>query len=181
MQDPRIRIDEIDDICVLVCYIIYSLGCPLSKEQLVEITSLEDAVNYFNLSQALEKLSGNLCDEIDLDGEIVYSNTPNGIKAARELGVTLPMSIRDKMFKEAVRVYTRDAMRKKGVFLAVRYIKNADGSCTVGITMMDDNTARQKYYIEIAAENSEQADKIKQKVKDDPKAFARYLDRYFEN
>ncbi|MDE7229809.1 MAG: DUF4364 family protein [Oscillospiraceae bacterium] len=179
MQVPRIRIDEIDDICVLICHLIYSLGCPLSKEQLAEITSFEDAVNYFDLTQALEKISGHLCDEADIDGETVYSNTPMGIKAARELGAALPLSVRDKMFKEAVRVYTRDAMKKKGSFLAVRYIKNADESCTVGITVMDEDTAQQKYYMEIAAENTEQADKIKQKIKVDPKGFARYLDGYF--
>ncbi len=180
MQVPRIRVDEIDDICVLVCYLIYSLGCPLTKTQLVEITSLEDAVNYFNLMQALDKISGHLCDETDIDGEVVYNNTAKGIKAARELGATLPMSVRDKMFKEAVRVYTRDAMQKKGSFLAVRYIKNADGSCTVGITVMDEDTARQKYYVEVAAKNTEQADLIKQKVKGDPKAFAEYLDSFFK-
>lgn len=179
MQVPRIRVEDIDDICVLVCYLIFSLGCPLSKAQLVEITSFEDAVNYFNLMQALEKLGGHLCSEVDLDGEIVYNNTPNGIKAARELGSSLPMSVRDKMFKEAVRVYTRDAMQKKGSFLAVRYIKNADESCTVGITIMDEQTARQKYYIEITAENTDRADIIKQKIKSDPKAFARHLDDFF--
>lgn len=179
MQVPRIRIEEVDDICVLVCYLIYSLGCPLTKTQLMEITSLEDAVNYFNLTQALEKLSGHLCDETDIDGEVVYNNTPTGIKAARELGATLPLSVRDKMFKEAVRVYTRDAMKKKGSFLAVRYIKNADESCTVGITVMDEDTARQKYYVEVAAENTEQADRIKQKIKSDPEAFANYLNDYF--
>lgn len=180
MQIPRIRVEETDDICVLVCYLIYSLGCPLTKNQLVEITSLEEAVNYFNLTQALEKLSGHLCDETDIDGETVFNNTPLGIKAARELGATLPFSVRDKMFKEAVRVYTRDAMQRKGSFLAVRYIKNADGSCTVGITVMDEDTAKQKYYVEAAVENSERADLIKQKIKSDPKAFARYLDNYFK-
>lgn len=180
MQVPRIRIEEIDDICVLICHLIYSLGCPLTKTQLVEITSFEDAVNYFNLVQALEKISGHLCDETDIDGETVYSNTPMGIKAARELGTSLPLSVRDKLFKEAVRVYTRDAMQKKGSFLAVRYIKNADESCTVGITVMDEDTAQQKYYIEITADNTEQADHIKQKVKGDPKAFSEYLDNYFK-
>lgn len=180
MQVPRIRIDEIDDICVLICHLIYSLGCPLSKEQLAEITSFEDAVNYFDLTQALEKISGHLCDEADIDGETVYSNTTMGIKAARELGAALPLSVRDKMFKEAVRVYTRDAMKKKGSFLAVRYIKNADESCTVGITVMDEDTARQKYYMEISAENTDHADMIKQKIKADPKGFARYLNNYFK-
>ncbi len=180
MQVPRIRVEEIDDICVLICYLIYSLGCPLTKTQLIEITSFEDAVNYFNLTQALEKISGHLCDETDVDGETVYNNTPMGIKAARELGASIPLSVRDKMFKEAVRVYTRDAMKKKDSFLAVRYIKNADESCTVGITIMDEDTARQKYYIEIAANSTEQADQIKQKVKEDPKSFSEYLDGYFK-
>lgn len=179
MEIPRIRIDEIDDICVLICYLIYSLGCPLSKEQLIEITSLEDAVNYFNLSQALEKVSGHLCDETDIDGEVFYNNTPKGIKAAKDLGTTLPFSIRDKMFSESVRVYTRDAMKKKGSFLAVRYIKNADGSCTVGITIMDETTSRQKYYTAVTVENEQAADIIKHKIKSDPKAFADYLDKFF--
>lgn len=179
MELPRIRIEEVDDICVLICYLIYSLGCPLTKEQLIEITSLEDAVNYFSLTQALEKVSGHLCMEIDVDGETVYNNTPTGIKAARDLGATLPLSIRDKMFSEAVRVYTRDAMKKKGAFLSVRYIKNADKTCTVGITVMDETTSRQKYYTEVTVENDERADIIKQKVKSDPAAFSKYLDIFF--
>lgn len=179
MEIPRIRIEEIDDICVLICYLIYSLGCPLSKNQLVEITSLEDAVNYFSLTQALEKVSGHLCEESDIDGELVYNNTATGIKAARELGATLPLSVRDKMFSEAVRVYTRDAMTKKGSFLAVRYIKNADGSCTVGITIMDETTSRKKYYTEVTVDSEEKADVIKQKLKSDSKAFAKCLDDFF--
>lgn len=164
---------------MLICYLIYSLGCPLSKEQLIEITSLEDAVNYFNLMQALEKVSGHLCEVTEIDGEVVYNNTPTGIKAARDLGATLPLSVRDKMFSEAVRVYTRDAMKKKGSFLSVRYIKNADKTCTIGITIMDESTSRQKYYAEVTVENEKRADHIKEKVKSDPTAFAKYLDNFF--
>ena len=179
METPRIRIDNVDDICVLICYLIYSLGCPLSKSQLVEITSLEDAVNFFDLSAALEKVRGHLCIETDTDGETVYSNTPNGIKAARDLGASLPLSIREKMFSEAVRVYTRDAMKKKGSFLSVRYIKNADNTCTVGVTVMDESTARQKYYVEVTAKDEQEADAIKHKVSADAKNFAKNLDDYF--
>lgn len=179
MEVPRIRIDNVDDICVLICYLIYSLGCPLSKSQLVEITLFEDAVNYFDLSNALEKVRGHLCIETDVDGETVYSNTPNGIKAARDLGTTLPLSIREKMFSEAVRVYTRDAMRKKGSFLSVRYIKNVDDTCIVGITVMDEQTASQKYYVEVTAKNEQEADTIKHKVSADSRNFAKYLDDYF--
>ena len=179
MEIPRIRIDNIDEICVLICYLIYSLGCPLSKSQLAEITSLEDAVNFFDLSAALEKASGHLCIETYTESETVYSNTPNGITAARDLGASLPLSIREKMFSEAVRVYTRDAMKKNGSFLSVRYIKNVDGSCLVGITVMDEQTASRKYYVEITAKNEQDADVIKHKVIADSKKFARYLDDYF--
>lgn len=179
MEVPRIRVDEVDDICVLICYLIYSLGCPLSKLQLIEITSYKDAVNYFKLIDAIDKASGHLCGEVEIDGEVYYNNTSNGINAARNLGSTLPFTIRDDLFKEAVRVYTRDAMKKKGSFFGIRYIKNSDGTCTVGITITDEESLRQKYYLEINAENSEQADSIKQKIKDDPKAFAKYLDDYF--
>lgn len=179
METPRIRIDEVDDICVLICYLIYSLGCPLSKSQLCEITSFEDAVNFFDLANALEKVRGHLCVETDVDGETVYSNTPTGIKAARDLGASLPLSIREKMFSEAVRVYTRDAMKKKGTFLSVRYIKNADETCTVGITIMDETTARKKYYVELTAENEQFAEDLKHKIKTDGRAFAKMLDEYF--
>lgn len=179
MEVPRIRIENVDDICVLICYLIYSLGCPLSKSQLAEITSLEEAVNYFDLSSAIEKIRGHLCIETYTDGETVYSNTPNGIKAARDLGASLPLSIREKMFSEAVRVYTRDAMKKKGSFLSVRYIKNVDDTCIVGITVMDEQTAGRKYYVEVTAKDEQEAEAIKHKVIADAKDFARYLDDYF--
>lgn len=180
MEVPRIRVSDIDDICVLICHLIYSLGCPLSKSELIEITSLEDAVNYFNLMSALEKASGHLLDVTDIDGEIVYSNTAMGIKAAKDLGSSIKPSVRDKMFKEAVRVYTRDAMKKNSSFLAVRYIQNSDGSCTIGVRIMDEESAKQDYYLEIAAKNAENADFIKSKIKQDPKAFKTYLDNYFK-
>lgn len=180
METPRIRIDNIDDICVLICYIIYSLGCPLSKSQLAEITSLEEAVNYFDLSNAFEKVRGRLCIEIDVDGETYLNNSSMGIMAAKSLGASLPLSVREKMFREAVRVYTRDAMGKKGSFLAIRYIKNADETCTVGITIMDESTARQKYYDAITAQNEEEAERIKDKVKANSRDFAEYLNSYFD-
>ena len=179
MEVPRIRVDNIDDICVLICYLIYSLGCPLSKSQLAEITSFEDAVNYFDLSGALEKVRGHLCIETYTDSETVYSNTQNGITAARDLGSSLPLSIREKMFSEAVRVYTRDAMKKTGSFLSVRYIKNVDDTCIVGITVMDEQTARKKYYVEVTAKNEQEADAVKHRVIADPKNFEHYLDSYF--
>lgn len=176
---PRIRVDDIQSIRILVCHLIYSLGCPLSKTQLIEITSLEQAVNYFDLIEALEGIEERLCTIEMIDEEILYSNTKLGDAAAREFSSSLPVSVREKMFDEAVKVYTRDAMKKNNLF-AVRYAENENGTCTIGISIKSEVTGRQKYYLNIYAENIQQAERIKEKIKQNPQSFREHLDKYFE-
>ena len=177
--NPRIRVEDINSIRILVCHLIYSLGCPLTKQQLMEITSLEQAVSYFDLAEALEGIEERLCTVTEINGDLVYDNTKLGVAAARELGDFLPVSIREKMFEEAVKVYTLDAMKKDSP-VAVRYAENENGSCTIGISIKDETTGKQKYYLNIYTGDKESAEKIKNRIKADPAEFNRYLDRYFE-
>ncbi len=176
---PRIRVDDVQSIRILVCHLIYSLGCPLKKEQLIEITSLEQAVNYFDLIEALNGIEERLCTVEEIDDDLVYANTKLGDAAAREFGNTLPASIREKMFEEAVKVYTRDAMKKDKLY-AIRYAENENGSCTIGISIKDEISGKQKYYLNIFTGDKESAEKIKKKIKSDPAQFNAYLDKYFE-
>lgn len=175
---PRIKVDDIHSIRILICHLIYSLGCPLTHSQLVEITSLEQAVNYFDLIDALNGIEERLCTVDEVDGEPVYANTKLGDEAAREFCNMLPVSVREKMFEEAVKVYTRDAMKKNNLF-AVRYAENDNGTCTIGISIKSEETGKQKYYLNIYAENKQQAENIKNKVKESPKELRNYLDKYF--
>ena len=175
---PRIRVEDTHSIRILVCHLIYSLGCPLKKEQLMEITSLEQAVSYFDLADALDGIEERLCTVEEVDGDLMYANTKLGDAAAREFGNTLPASIREKMFEEAVKVYTRDAMKNN--LVAVRYAENDNGSCTIGVSMKDEITGKQKYYLNIYTGDKDSAEKIKNKIKADPAEFSRYLDKYFE-
>ncbi len=177
--NPRIRVEDINSIRILVCHLIYSLGCPLTKQQLMEITSLEQAVSYFDLAEALDGIEERLCTVAEIDGDLVYDNTKLGVSAARELSDFLPASIREKMFEEAVKVYTRDAMKKDKLY-AVRYAENENGSCTIGISIKDNVTGKQKYYLNIYTGDKDSAEKIKNKIKADPAEFSRYLDKYFE-
>ncbi len=176
---PRIRVDDVQSIRILVCHLIYSLGCPLTKQQLIEITSLEQAVGYFELTEALDGIGDRLCTVEEIDGDLVYDNTKLGITAAKEFSSMLPASVREKMFEEAVKVYTRDAMRKNKQ-LAVRYAENDNGSCTIGISMKDEATGKQKYYLNIYTGDKASAESIKNKIKANPTEFQKYLDRYFE-
>ena len=104
-EQPRIRIDDVNKIRIVVCHLLYSSGCPLNRDQLIEITSLEQAVNYFDLMEALDGITGRLCTCQEVNGIPVYSNTRLGDAAAREFGSELPQSIREKMFEEAVKGY----------------------------------------------------------------------------
>lgn len=176
---PRIRVDDIQSIRILVCHLIYSLGCPLTRSQLIEVTSLEQAVNYFDLMEALDGIDERLCEVREIDDEPVYINTKLGDDAAREFCNMLPASIREKMFEEAVKVYTRDAMKKNNLF-AVRYAENDNGTCTIGISIKSEETGKQKYYLNIYTENKDQAEHIKNKVKESPIALREYLDNYFK-
>ncbi len=176
---PRIKIDDINQIRILVCHLIYSLGCPLTKEQLVEITSLEQAVNYFDLMEALDGITGRLCTSQEINGTTVYSNTPLGDAAAREFGGELPQSIREKMFEEAVKVYTRDEIKKDSL-VSVRYAEHENGTCTIGVTIKSEKTGRQKYYLSISAEDKSEADAVKKKIQRSPEGFRQYLEHYFD-
>lgn len=178
VETPRIRIEDKSEIQILVCHLIYALGCPLSREQLIEITSYEDAVNYFDITEALDSLTERLCTSQEINGQTVYSNTTLGVKAAKEFESTLPVSLKEKLFDEAVRVYTRDAIRRDSR-LEVRYAKSADGSCTLGITVRDEKSGKEKYFLKIHTDSSECADNIKGKIKASPKSFEEYLDEYF--
>ena len=83
-------------IRILVCHLLYSIGCPLNRDQLIEITSLEQAVNYFDLMEALDGITGRLCtcqevytrDEIKKDSlvSVRYAEHENGTCT---IGVTI--------------------------------------------------------------------------------------------
>lgn len=175
---PRIRVDKIEDIRILICHLIYSLGCPLTRSQLIEITSYEDAVNYFDITAALDSAAEKLVKAEEINGELVYSNTELGIKAAREFENVIPVSIREKMFDEALRIFTRDAAKDESP-ITVRYAQNPDGSCTVGVAARDLVTGRQRFYFTIRTESTAKAEQIKNTVTNDPTRLIRYIESYF--
>lgn len=179
-EQPRIRIDDVNKIRILVCHLLYSIGCPLNRDQLIEITSLEQAVNYFDLMEALDGITGSLCTCQEVNGIPVYSNTRLGDAAAREFGSELPQSIREKMFEEAVKVYTRDEIKKDSL-VSVRYAEHENGTCTIGVTIKSEKTGRQKYYLTISAADKTEADSIKKRIQRNPENFRQYLESYFES
>lgn len=89
-----------NDIRILLCYILASVGTPLSRQDLTRIVQKKGLANYFEVEDALATLvtQGN----VTLDEEGICSITPTGLEIANSLDATLPLSVRDKALEAAV-------------------------------------------------------------------------------
>lgn len=88
-----------NDIRILLCYILASVGAPLSRQDLVGIIQRKGLANYFESEDALASLvaQGNVIQ----DGYGNFTVTPAGREIARSLDATLPLSVRDKALEAA--------------------------------------------------------------------------------
>ena len=79
-----------NDIKILLCYILKSLGMPLSRSALTEILQTAQLVNFFEISNAL---------------------SADGFSVAEKLDTELPLLVRDAAVKAAVGVVAREKMK----------------------------------------------------------------------
>lgn len=89
-----------NDIRILLCYILASVGAPLSRGDLTRMIQEKGLANYFEVEDALAALAkqGNIL--LQEDGACAVTET--GREIARSLDTTLPLSVRDKALEAAV-------------------------------------------------------------------------------
>ena len=89
-----------NDIRILLCYILASVGAPLSRGDLTRMIQEKGLANYFEVEDALAALAkqGNIL--LQEDGACAV--TEAGREIARSLDTTLPLSVRDKALEAAV-------------------------------------------------------------------------------
>ena len=100
-----------NDIRILLCYILTSVGAPLSRESISEIMQGKALANYFEVGDALDSLlrQGNVT--VDEDG--AFSVTDSGREIAASLDVSLPLSVRDKALEAALRLTAEQKARRE--------------------------------------------------------------------
>ncbi len=99
-----------NDIRILLCYILSSVDGPLSQDSISQIVQGEALANYFEVRDALDSLlkQGNAEER---DG--LYTVTESGREIAASLDVTLPLSVRDKALKAAMRLMAEARARRE--------------------------------------------------------------------
>ena len=118
-----------NDIRILLCYILTSVGAPLSKESIEEIMQGKALANYFEVGDALDSLlrQGNVT--VDEDG--CFCVTDSGREIAASLDVSLPLSVRDKALEAALRLAAEQKARRENKVELLKAEKGYQVRCHV--------------------------------------------------
>lgn len=99
-----------NDVRILVCYLLSSVGAPLSRAALSQIVQEKGLANYFEVGDAVAALlaQGNLREEGD-----DLTVTESGREIAERLDASLPLSVRDKALEAALRLLAESRARRE--------------------------------------------------------------------
>lgn len=118
----------VDEIKMLLCYILSGIGEAMSFDQLYDAMSEHHLVNYFELVRVMDELVelGHIDHQ---DGR--YAVTGIGREAAREFERTLPASVREKALDSSRKALTRSRRLEEISFTRTP----CDGGYTLEITI----------------------------------------------
>ncbi|HCB99723.1 MAG TPA: DUF4364 domain-containing protein [Ruminococcaceae bacterium] len=96
---------NVDEVKLLICYLLKSTACPLSLDTLSESLQQDGLANYFTIADALHALlvTGHV-DLLEQNGEKTYKVTGLGAGTANLFERRLPYSVREKAVKAAMRL-----------------------------------------------------------------------------
>lgn len=99
---------DINEVKILICYLLKNSGNPLTFDSLNEILQKDGLVNYFEFAQSLNELllSGHV-NLSEHDGQEFYKVTRLGETTAETFERRLPLSVREKAVRAAVRLLER--------------------------------------------------------------------------
>lgn len=171
------NIDDIYAVKILLCYFLNKVNRVVTPNQLLEIATSSNIVNYFSYHHAVESMIQNdLICEKEIDGEMWYQLTEKGKNGAEEFKTMAPKSAREKILKEGLRFFAKLKNENTVSFETVENEKGCEIKC-----VCNDNDVKLMELILFAPDN-EQAEYIKNKIKMNPQGFyAKVMDFVLDN
>lgn len=163
-------LDEVYEIRILLCYLLQNTPQKLTQDQLVEVATKDDMINYFYLADAIGGMlrGGFAIREKGEDGNEYYSLTEKGEAIAVEFRSYIPRALRDRIVKSATELFEQ-IKRDREVKCTITELEN--GFEVSFILLSEKSTLLD---IKLYAPDYEQAKKIKRNIMHDPTSF--YLD-----
>lgn len=93
------------EVKILICYLLYCIKAPLSREQLNTVFQDGQLVNYFSFCDALKELIDS--EHLFADVQDRYILNPLGEETALRLNRSLPKSLRDNVVTAAMRLLAK--------------------------------------------------------------------------
>lgn len=93
-----------NEIRILICYLLDSVGVPLSKDGMIEMMQDNGLANYFEAADAVAEMSEKGILLRGGSNPDVFSLGESGKMIAKQLDTALPPSVRDKAVGAAIRL-----------------------------------------------------------------------------
>lgn len=126
-----------NDIRVLLCYLLASVGAPLPQEDILSILQEYDLANYFEIMDTFSDLQSKGLIQASQEFPGCVTTTQQGREVARQLDVTLPISIREKTVGAAMNLLARAKREQENRVEIKKNEKGYSVTCHVSDGEMD--------------------------------------------
>jgi hypothetical protein len=126
-----------NEIRILICYLLNSVGVPLSKDGIIAIMQDNGLANYFEVADAVAEMSekGILCR--DSGHPDAFTLSDNGKIIAKQLDTALPPSVRNKAVGTALRLLAEAKRERENRVEFIRVDKGYHVICHISGGDMD--------------------------------------------
>ncbi len=137
---------EQPEIKLLICYLLKTLKKSLTRTQINEILGEYRMANYFEVNGAMSELvsSGQVVSEI-VDGDELITITSRAIIDVEVIERSLPKTVRERVVEAALKILSRDRIKKESKVDVVPY--NDGFHVTFTVTDMDSELLKVTVYV----------------------------------
>lgn len=170
-------VSEVYMVQILLAYFLNKIDQLCTPDQLREIATGEDVVNYFDYTAAVSTMLENGTLELaEIDGVEYYRLTERGASGAEDFKKQIPKNLRDKIYASGLRLF---AKLKNERDIKFEITKQEEG-CSVHCTFCDGSLTLLD--ISMFAPDEEQAMFMKSKIQMNPTDFyCKIMDYIIEN
>lgn len=167
--DSPWKLNKLTDLMVLICYILKTVGVPVSKQTIIKVIEQEEIADYFDIIEAIGKLVNSGCIFIDTDSKdenLVITELGN--ESAEALENTLSMLVRKRAATAAIRTLYRQKIEHDN---RASVKKHEDGSYYVTCEVLDGDKVLLSQ--EVRCSDIYQAERIKDQFMENPELIYR--------
>ena len=149
------------EIKILLCYMLYTVGQPMPRDQVTDIIVADGMANYFDTEDAIEELLR--LQHLVADDHRNIATTVTGNQIGDSLSVRIPYMLRERSVKAALQLLKRREVERDN---KVEIRRLEDGGCQVTCTVLDQEKPLLSVALRVADEY--QAEQIKENFLADP-------------